>query len=119
MERFENKLIQQIRKELIGLKPNLILLFGSYAYGTPQEDSDIDLLVVTNDRFIPKNFKEKNDIYLRVSRKLRPINFQIGIDLLVYTIPMYKEFIKQNSSFAQEIVEKGKVLYEGNNKAVD
>jgi len=32
---------------------------------------------------------------------------------------MYKKLIAQNSSFAQEIIEKGRVLYEGNNKAMD
>ena len=36
------------------------MLFGSYAYGVSNEDSDVDLLVVTNDDFIPQNFAEKN-----------------------------------------------------------
>lgn len=114
-----DKYIENIKSNLIELNPYLILLFGSYAYGTPNVDSDIDLIVVTNDQFMPKNFKEKNDIFLRVSRKIRHINLEVPIDLLVYTVPMYKKLIAQNSSFAQEIIEKGRVLYEGNNKAMD
>jgi len=41
----------------------LVLLFSSYAYGTPHDDSAIDLLVVTNDNFMPETFKEKHEIY--------------------------------------------------------
>jgi len=32
--------------------------------------------------------------------------------LIVYSIPMYKKFIEQNSNFAREITTKGKILYE-------
>ena len=115
MHKIENNYIQQLKANLSELDPYLVLLFGSYAHGTPHDDSDIDLIVVTNDKFIPKNFKEKNEIFLRVSRKIRHINLQVAIDLLVYTIPMYKKFLEQNSSFAQEITEKGKILYERHN----
>ncbi len=110
-----SKYIDEIKYNLSELNPHLVLLFGSYANGTQREDSDIDLIVVTNDRFVPKNFKEKNDIFLRVSKKIRHINLQVPIDLLVYTVPMYKKFIQQNSSFAQEITENGIILYEGSN----
>ncbi len=37
------KIKTEIIKRLKPLKPNQIILFGSYAYGTPNEDSDIDL----------------------------------------------------------------------------
>jgi len=49
------------------------MLFGSYAYGVSNEDSDVDLLVVTNDDFIPQNFAEKNEAYLKVSNTLTEI----------------------------------------------
>ncbi len=111
----ENKYIQQIRTSLSELNPYLILLFGSYAYGTPHEDSDIDLLVVTKDNFIPKNFEEKHEIYLQVSRKIRHVKTQIAVDLIVHTLPMYEKFIKQDSSFAREITTQGKIIYESNN----
>ena len=90
----ENKYIQEIISILSELNPYLILLFGSYAYGTPHEDSDIDLLVVINDDFIPKNFEEKHEIYLQVSRKIRHIKMQIAVDLIVHTLPMYQKNYK-------------------------
>ena len=114
----ENKYIQEIISILSELNPYLILLFGSYAYGTPNEDSDIDILVVTNDNFIPKNYDEHTQIYLQVSRKIRHIKMQVAVDLIVHTLPMYQKFIKQDSSFAHEITSRGKIIYENNNERV-
>lgn len=107
----ENIYIQQIREHLKEFNPYLVLLFGSYAYGTPNEGSDIDLLVVTNDDFMPNDFREHSQLYLKVSRAIRPIKKQIAVDLIVHTLPMYRKFIEQNSSFASEITTKGKIIY--------
>ncbi len=60
--------IQQLKESLIELNPFLIMLFGSYAWGTPHKDSDIDLLVVTNDDFRPKNYDEKLMLSLKFKR---------------------------------------------------
>ena len=113
-----NKYIQQINKKIQALNPYLVLLFGSYAYGSPDENSDIDLLVVTNDNFIPQNFQEKTEIYLKIKQQISEINKHVAVDLIVYTIPMYNKFRELNSSFAREIINKGKILYESNNTAV-
>ena len=43
-----------IIERLKPLNPDKIILFGSYAYGTPNEDSDVDLYVVTNDEYLTK-----------------------------------------------------------------
>ena len=110
-----DKYIQEIKEILSELNPYLILLFGSYAYGTPHEDSDIDLLVVTNDNFIPQTYKKHTQIYMKISKAIRPVKEKIAIDLIVHTLPMYKKFIEQDSSFAYEITTKGKIIYESNN----
>ncbi len=108
--------IEQIRTIISQFNPYMILLFGSYAYGTPDEDSDIDILVVTQDDFIPQTFKEHTKIYMKISQAIRPINRQIAIDLIVHTLPMYKKFIRQDSSFSHEIITQGKIIYESNNR---
>jgi predicted nucleotidyltransferase len=110
----ENKYIEQLTENLKTINPYMVLLFGSYAYGTPNQGSDIDLLVVTNDDFIPKDYNEHNQLYLKVSKAIRPVKKQIAVDLIVYTLPMYELFKKQNSSFGNEIVSKGKIIYERN-----
>jgi len=114
----ENIYIQQLTESLKTLNPYMVLLFGSYAYGTPNPDSDIDLLVVTNDNFIPQNFDEKMKISLKVKKHILNINKQVAIDLIVYTRPMYQKFIELQSSFSREILSKGIILYENNNTAL-
>jgi predicted nucleotidyltransferase len=108
----DNKYIKQLRDKLSELDPYLVVLFGSYAYGSPHTDSDLDIIVVLNDNTIPATFKEKQSLYLKVSPYTRAVAKQIPVDLVVYTIPMYEHFIKMKSSFSEEIIQKGIVLYE-------
>ena len=92
-----------------------IILFGSLAYGETHSDSDIDLIVVTNDDYLPRSYKEKSDIYLKVSSLLEDIVEKIPIDLIVYTKPMYNKFNELGSLFSKEVSQKGIVLYEVDN----
>ena len=111
----ENLHIQQLTEKLSELNPYMVLLFGSYAYGTPHEDSDIDIFVVLNEHKMPTTFKEKQALYLKVSPYIHTITEKIPVDLLVFTIPMYEKFKIINSNFSKEILNKGKILYESNN----
>ena len=107
--------IETLKKEIVErlkpLNPEKIILFGSYAYGNPSEDSDIDLYVVTNDEIIPNSWREKSEIYKRVSKNLRDLREKIAIDLIVHTKGMYKKFIDFNKPFANEIFE-GEILWQ-------
>jgi len=92
------------------LKPlNLdkIILFGSYAYGTPNEDSDIDLYVVTNDDFIPQNWEEKHAISQKVSQKLKDICEKYPTDIITHTKTMHKKFVEMDSMFSKKILKEG------------
>jgi predicted nucleotidyltransferase len=87
------------------LKPEKIILFGSYAYGNPTPDSDVDLLVIM------KTNASQKDRYLAVSRVLRPRQFPI--DIIVKTPNEINRALKtQGNFFVREILAKGKVLYE-------
>ena len=75
------KLKPLIIKQLMPLKPDKIILFGSYAYSTPNEDSDIDLFLLKDDLTI-----DETRYYQREARKrlldLR-LKYKInGIDIL-------------------------------------
>lgn len=89
-----------------------VILFGSFAYGQPDKDSDVDLMVITDDEYLPKNYQEKSDLYLSVSEKLADVAGKIPIDLIVYTKSMYDQFVRTGSLFSREISENGIVLYE-------
>lgn len=114
----DNTYIQQLKEKLKELNPYRVFLFGSYAYGTPHIDSDIDLLVVTNDEFIPQTFQEKTNLYISVSEHILNISKQVPVDLIVYTLPMYKQFIETGSSFSKEILSNGIVIYENKHPAM-
>jgi len=84
-----------------------VILFGSYAWGTPGKDSDIDLLVVTDDDVMPQSYKEKSDIFLRVADCLEDIEREIPIDLIVYSKTMFERFLELRGMFSRKILRDG------------
>ena len=84
-------------------RPRRIVLFGSYATGRPTTDSDVDLLVI-----MPHKCRavEKS---VEIRMKVRP---RFPLDILVRSPKKVKERIAMGDTFMQDIVEKGKVLYE-------
>ncbi len=105
------KLKKEIIKRLKPLNPQKIILFGSYAYGKPNENSDIDLYIVTNDDFIPQSWREKANIYLKYSKELRDLQKIIPIDLIVHTKKMHEKFVQINSSFYKHTILRGIKLW--------
>ncbi|WP_319560391.1 nucleotidyltransferase domain-containing protein [Marispirochaeta sp.] len=108
----EKAYIKEILENLSTLNLKKVLLFGSYASGHQTEDSDIDLLVVLDENYQPSTYDEWLEIKMKVRRLLREINNNVGIDLLVYTIPQYEQLLNNMNSFLKEIHENGKVIYE-------
>jgi predicted nucleotidyltransferase len=83
-------------------QPEKIILFGSYAYGEPRADSDVDILVVMPAR-------NAIDQAVRIDRVTDP---PFPLDLIVRTPKTLAWRLKEGDSFLQEIVAKGKVLHE-------
>ncbi len=108
----KNEIIRTLTKSL---KIHKVILFGSSVAGTAQSDSDIDLIVVTDDDFVPKNYKENMQNYLNVSAALRDIRERVPIDLIVHTKPMHEEFIHLGSMFSKDVMKTGEILYEEDN----
>ncbi len=106
--------ITEIKKEihdrLCPLLPEKIILFGSLARGDFNDNSDIDLYVVTKDEFTPSSWSEKNRLYLGISQQLRDLRKIYPIDLIVHTKKMYELFVKINSSMAKEIFKHGVLI---------
>jgi predicted nucleotidyltransferase len=105
-----NQLARRIADEF---RPERIILFGSYAYGKPTEDSDVDLLVVMK---IKGDVVEKGaEIYVAVDKSHAA---PFSIDILVRTPEQIRERVKMNDFFIREITEQGKVVYESADAAV-
>jgi len=95
----KNEIISQINISLQHLNVSKVILFGSYAKGTQSDDSDIDLLVVTNDNFIFESFAQKMEIKLKIATALNSLRKYADIDLIVHSKPMHERFIELNSGF--------------------
>lgn len=97
------KIIGKIIKEY---HPEKIILYGSYAYGSPTEDSDIDLLIIkdTDERPIDRRVCIRQ-IISDPSRK-------IPVEPLVVTVEELNKRIEIGDQFIEEILEKGEILYE-------
>ena len=108
--------IPLIAEKLKKIDPYKVILFGSHAYGQPGEDSDIDILVVTSDNYVPNNFKDRISIELKVSSVISDIKEKCPVDLIVHTIPMHEKFLALGSMFSKEIIQKGRILYEKDNR---
>jgi uncharacterized protein len=93
-----------VQKIVDELKPEKVILFGSYAYGKPTPHSDVDLLVVLK---TSASLKERS---WKVSRLLLPRPFPV--DILVKTPKEIEKALKSGDFFLQEILTRGKVLYE-------
>jgi predicted nucleotidyltransferase len=92
-----------------------IILFGSYANGRPTEDSDLDIIVVTTDNYMPITNREKMELHHKYNLLIKNFRRVIPIDLLVYTRVMYQKLLESGSLFTNEINQKGKILYEAIN----
>ena len=95
-----------IQKVVDELKPEKIVLFGSYAYGLPNSHSDVDLLVIL------KTKASLKDRSWAVSRLLLPRPFPV--DILVKTPKELEKALKSGDFFLKEILTRGRVLYERN-----
>ena len=104
------KLRPQLLDALSSLNLEKIILFGSYAYGVPNEDSDLDLYVVTKDDFMPKTWKEKSEVHLTVTRKMRALLQKYPTDLITHTKAMHDRFVEQDSLFCKKILNDGIVI---------
>lgn len=83
--------------------PQRILLFGSLASEQVSEWSDIDLVII----------KETDQKFLdRIREVMRLLQPRVGMDILVYTPEEFAQIQKERLFVREEIVGKGKVLYE-------
>ncbi len=94
------ELSERIAREF---QPERIILFGSYAYGEPRPDSDVDLLVVLP--FEGKGFRKSLEILNRVAPRF-------SVDLLARCPDDTARRYAEGDPLIREALDRGKVLYE-------
>nr|AGS54050.1 hypothetical protein [uncultured bacterium contig00048] len=105
-------MVEEMTERLKELKPYKVILFGSYARGNPTEDSDLDVAVILDSNEFVKSFREKMDRYLPVAEAVKEVNYQIAMDIKVYSRAEADYLKEKESDFFREIESTGKVLYE-------
>ncbi len=99
------EIIEEVKKRLVAVYgPEAIYLFGSYAWGNPDEESDLDLLVV-----VKASDEKSHRRCIAGRRALWELN--IAKDLIVYTQKEFNERVKDSSSLLHKIKNSGKVIY--------
>jgi len=105
-----NAQLNNILREVVTIlradyEPEEVILFGSYAYGSPHRDSDLDLFIVKESADRPL------DRRVRVRELLQSVNAHIPLTLYVLTPFEIRQRLAMGDQFLQEIVDKGRVLY--------
>ena len=104
------KLKPEIIERLKPLNPDKIILFGSYAYGTPNEDSDIDLFLLKDGLAEAQRRSYRLELQKRLFEVQR--KYLVGIDLFVDTPQRMQERIRDvKDQFYDEISNNGQVIY--------
>lgn len=103
----ELKISELVNKMVSGYSPDKIILFGSYAKGNPNENSDLDfLLIKESDLPRPQRIMQVRKLIYGA---------MIPIDLIVYTQAEIEESMKSQFGFVSDILKTGRILYERKN----
>ncbi len=101
------KIVQQIVERF---HPQKVILFGSYAYGQPSADSDVDLLVVME--------TGENPLHT-AARIAASIDHPFPLDILVRRPADLEAYLAEKGIFETEVITKGVTLYEAEDQRVD
>jgi predicted nucleotidyltransferase len=103
--RIPMRAIRAVAKQIADkFRPDRIILFGSYAYGKPKPESDVDLLVIMETSLRSRQQR------LEISRALSPRPFPM--DVIIHTPQQVQERLAMGDLFLREITTRGKVIYE-------
>ncbi len=97
-----NNIVTRLRQDY---DPEQIILFGSYAYGNPTDESDIDLLIVkdTNESVLER--------WVRVRKMVSELRTGFAFSPIIVTPSELETRLGKCDSFFEEIVKRGKKLY--------
>ena len=98
-----------VEKVAVQFHPERVVLFGSYAYGQPTEDSDVDLLVV---------MPHDGSAAVQAAHIRQTVRAGFPLDLIVRSPETIRQRLAMGDFFVEDILAQGKVLYEGDRTRV-
>jgi len=106
--------IEKIKSEIVErlkpLNPNRIILFGSYAYGVPNKESDIDLFLLKDDLEI----KDLRDYEREATKNIMDLIFKYKMGFDILSAPTKYIENREDYFYKVDILQNGIVLYEQN-----
>ncbi len=103
-EKAQPVIAEATRRLVAEFQPEQVWLFGSYAWGEPTEDSDLDLVVV-----VPSSQERSLERVRRANRTLRGLG--MPKDVLVHTRSEFETYQDVVSSLTYKIMHEGRLLY--------
>jgi predicted nucleotidyltransferase len=104
--------IEEIKSEIVDrlkpLNPDKIILFGSYAYGTPNEESDIDLFLLKDDLSLEQTREYEISASMQIYDLIK--KYKVGFDIL--SAPTAYIQTREDYFYKIDILQNGRVLYE-------
>ena len=107
-----NTILDNLVFSLKASDPYKVILYGSYAKGNPDENSDLDLMVILDNHHVSKTHKERLDKKLFVKNLILELNRKIAIDLLVYSKEELNLLKEYGNYLIDDIEKTGKIIYE-------
>ena len=98
-----SKINEVVDRIVYGYRPKQIILFGSYAYGKPNKDSDLDLFIIKK---TDKKPPERTRDVLRLLRRS-----DVPVDVVVYTNDEFNYYNQSPYTLEYKILKKGKTIY--------
>ncbi len=106
MKTLDPKLLDEVVKRITeAIHPEQIYLYGSHAYGTPHQDSDVDLLVIIGSTTVPSH-KRARPVYKALRR------FPVPAEISIVTKDEFARRVKWIVSAERDAFKKGKLLYD-------
>jgi len=99
-----DKVVERIKNNF---KVQEIIIFGSYANNTAGQESDLDIVVVLDEKGMAKNYSEKFERRRKVTRVLEDLRKKIPMDVLVYSSEEWKKLKLIDGSFIRDINSTG------------
>ncbi|MBW4620086.1 MAG: nucleotidyltransferase domain-containing protein [Cyanosarcina radialis HA8281-LM2] len=107
MNPITEEVIQEVTRRLVAeLDPEEVILFGSYAWGTPDKYSDLDVCVI-----VPDGIPGFNRTQWAVNGREAIADIHADVDVMVVTRSVVEMFKTVPASLHRKIVEEGKLLY--------
>ena len=100
---------KRVLEAISDMNPRRVIVFGSGVKGSVGNDLDLDLAVVFDDE---GDEFDRLETTLSIRRRIRQINAEVAIDIVVYTESEYRRLATQRSFLLSEIIDRGRIVYE-------